>query len=200
MYLNVRKPPLRSKFSLNPFALVFPRPEPSLEPSSRSLTRSSPSSPTDRSTSVPIAPIPPAANPRGELIFSSRVDRSFRESYERYRTAFERKRQERERSDAMQTWLGWLHFLMPWNKQPGVHPLAAAAAPQLRTASSSTRGRGVTSVFSTPSSSRRSSPMTRVSRRGTPAVCLLSSYSPQINEDGIFDSYSRPTDLCLPVS
>lgn len=168
MYLNVRKPPLRSKISLNPFTLLFSRPETLHESASRSLTRSSPSSPTDRGTSVPIAPIPPAANPRGELIFSSRVDRSFRESYERYRAAFERKRQERERSDAMQTWLGWLRFQMPWNKPPVVHPLAA---PQVRTASLSTRGRGAGSVFPTPSSSRRSSPMTRASRRGTPAVC-----------------------------
>jgi hypothetical protein len=172
MYLNVRRPPLRSKFSLNPITLLFPRPEPSpeLESATRSLTRTSPSSPTDRSTSIPIAPIPPAANPRGELIFSSRVDRSFRESYERYRAAFERKRQERERSDAMQTWLGWLHYQMPWNKRPVLPPLAAAATPQVRTASSSTRGRGVGSVFPTPSSSRRSSPMTRASRRGTPAL------------------------------
>jgi len=171
MYLNVRRPPLRSKFSLNPMALLFPRPEPLPEPesASRPLTRTSPPSPTDRSTSVPIAPIPPAANPRGELIFSSRVDRSFRESYERYRAAFERKRQERERSDAMQTWLGWLRYQMPWNKRPVLHPLTAAA-PQVRTASSSTRGRGVGSAFPTPTSSRRSSPMTRASRRGTPAL------------------------------
>lgn len=167
MYLNVRRPPLRSKFSLNPMSLLFPRPESSPESAQRSLTRTpSPSSPVDRGTSVPIAPIPPAANPRGELIFSSRVDRSFRESYERYRAAFERKRQERERSDAMQTWWGWLRYQMPWLKRP-VPPsgLAAAAAPQVRTASPSTRGRGVTSVFPTPSSSRRSSPMTRAARR-----------------------------------
>ncbi|KAF9242256.1 hypothetical protein BU15DRAFT_86853 [Melanogaster broomeanus] len=160
MYLNVRKPPLRSKFSLNPLSLLSPRPQP-LEAGNRSPTLSSP---TERSTSVPISPIPPAANPRGELIFSSRVDRSFRESYERYRAAFERKRQERERSGATKTWLGWLRFQMPWNKRP-------VADTQVRTASSSTRGRGVGSTFPTPSSSRRSSPMTRASRRGTPAVC-----------------------------
>ena len=173
MYLNVRRPPLRSKISLNPMSHFFPRPELSLESTRPSLTRpSSPSSPTDRSTSVPIAPIPPAANPRGELIFSSRVDRSFRESYERYRAAFERKRQERERSDAMQTWLGWLRYQTPWHKRPVVHPIAAAAPHVRTTAFSSTRGRGVASAFPTPSSSRRSSPMTRASRRGTPAVCF----------------------------
>ncbi|KAF8128964.1 hypothetical protein EV363DRAFT_1400215 [Boletus edulis] len=174
MYLNVRRPPLRSKFSLNPITFLFPHPEPTPESASRSLTRTpSPSPPTDRSTSVPIAPIPPTANPRGELIFSSRVDRSFRESYERYRAAFERKRQERERSDAMQTRIGWLCYQMPWNRRvvvPSPLAAAAAAAPQVRATSSSARGRGVGSVFPTPSSSRRSSPMTRASRRGTPAV------------------------------
>ncbi|KAH0831029.1 hypothetical protein J3R83DRAFT_13531 [Lanmaoa asiatica] len=195
IYLNVRKPPLRSKISLNPFILLFPRPDPLPESARRSLTRSSPSSPTDRGTSVPIAPIPPAANPRGELIFSSRVDRSFRESYERYRAAFERKRQERERSDGMQTWLGWLHFQMPWNKQPVVHPLAVQ---QLRTASSSTRGRGVGSVFPTPSSSRRSSPMTRASRRGTSAVCPSDLIPRKLMKTYLFDSYSRPADLVVP--
>jgi len=169
MYFNVRKPSLRSKFSLNPLNFIFPRPRPSTESSSPSLARSSPPATADpRGTSIPIPPIPPATNPRGELIFSSRVDRSFRESYERYRAAFERKRQERERSDAMRTWLGWLRFQIPWNlKQPVVHPLAV---PQVRAASSSTRGRGVGSVFPTPSSSRRSSPMARASRRSTPAL------------------------------
>jgi len=76
-------------------------------------------------------------------------------------------REERERSAAMKTWLGWLRFQMPWNKPPVVQPSAVA---QVRTASSSTRGRGIGSVLSTPSSSRRSSPMTRASRRGTPAL------------------------------
>ncbi|KIJ62077.1 hypothetical protein HYDPIDRAFT_114914 [Hydnomerulius pinastri MD-312] len=164
MYLNVRKPPLRSKFSFNPSSLLFPRPQPSLEAGNRSSTQSSP---TDRGTSVPISPIPPTTNPRGELIFSSRVDRSFRESYERYRAAFERKRQERERSAALKTWLGWFRLQMPWNKQPAVQPVAGVA--QLRTASS-TRGRGTGSAVPTPSSSRRSSPMPKASRRGTPSL------------------------------
>ena len=174
MYLNVRKPPLRSKFSLNPMSFFFPRPELSPESAvNRSLTRTTSPSTTDRSTSVPIAPIPPAANPRGELIFSSRVDRSFRESYERYRAAFERKRQERERSDAMQTWWGWLRYQIPWNKRVGGQSLPAVGTGQVRTASS-TRGRGVTSMLPTPS--RRSSPVSRASRRGTPAVCFCFEY------------------------
>ncbi|KAJ7231343.1 hypothetical protein C8J57DRAFT_1481016 [Mycena rebaudengoi] len=102
MYLNVRKPPLRTKLLSNPLAFFFPRPDdppPSPSPPSRSSSRapssSSSSSPMQigsTSTSLPIPPIPPAANPRGELRLSSRVDRAFRDGYERYRANFERKR------------------------------------------------------------------------------------------------------------
>lgn len=52
------------------------------------------------STSTVLATIPPSSNPRGELIFSSRVDKSFREGYERYRAAFERRREEKAREEA----------------------------------------------------------------------------------------------------
>ncbi|KIK29533.1 hypothetical protein PISMIDRAFT_89181 [Pisolithus microcarpus 441] len=157
MYLNVRKPPLRSKFSLNPFSFVYPRPHTSPESSKKPFSKTTIH---DRSTSVPISPIPPASNPRGELIFSSRVERSFRESYERYRTAFERKRQERERSAAMQTWWGWLYFQMPWNRQTPTEVVM-----QVRKTSSN-RGRGTGNAISTPSSSRRSSR----SRKTPPSV------------------------------
>jgi hypothetical protein len=39
-----------------------------------------------------IPPIPPSQNPRGELIFSSRVEKNFRERYEYYREGFEKRR------------------------------------------------------------------------------------------------------------
>lgn len=39
--------------------------------------------------------VPPARNERGEILLSSRVDTEFREGYERYRNAFERKRREK---------------------------------------------------------------------------------------------------------
>ncbi|KAJ6624730.1 hypothetical protein B0H10DRAFT_717105 [Mycena sp. CBHHK59/15] len=58
------------------------------------------------STSVPIPPIPPTTNPRGELRFSSRVDRSFREGYERYRANFERKRAQQMELVRGQGWFG----------------------------------------------------------------------------------------------
>ncbi|KAL4071838.1 hypothetical protein J3A83DRAFT_4236776 [Scleroderma citrinum] len=166
MYLNVRKPPLRSKFSLNPLSFFYSRPQASVDSGKRFPARTSMN---DRSTSVPISPIPPASNPRGELIFSSRVDRSFRESYERYRAAFERKRQERERSAAMETWRGWLYLQMPWNKQESVYQVAVVT--QVRKTSSN-RGRGTGNAVPTPSSSRRSSPMPKPSRRSTPSLQL----------------------------
>ncbi|KAF8201075.1 hypothetical protein K438DRAFT_1821322 [Mycena galopus ATCC 62051] len=102
MHLNVRPPPLRSKLSVNPLSFFNPRPpaeETSTRPSSPAKTRSFPSAtlqPTTTTTSVPIPPMPPTTNPRGELRFSSRVDRAFREGYERYRASFERKRQQKQ--------------------------------------------------------------------------------------------------------
>ncbi|WWC72422.1 uncharacterized protein I206_106384 [Kwoniella pini CBS 10737] len=63
------------------------------------------------STNV-MATIPPSTNPRGELIFSSRVDRTFREGYERYRSAFERRREEKQKEESKinlnsTQWLSW---------------------------------------------------------------------------------------------
>ncbi|GFZ48356.1 hypothetical protein JCM24511_06104 [Saitozyma sp. JCM 24511] len=59
---------------------------------------------TRRASTTVMAQIPPSSNPRGELIFSSRVDRAFREGYERYRAAFERRREERAREGKVQWW------------------------------------------------------------------------------------------------
>lgn len=164
MYLNVRRPPLRSKFSFNPLSWFYSRPPATLKPDS--TFPATPAS-SDRSTTIPISPIPPSSNPRGELIFSSRVDRSFRESYERYRGAFERKRQERERSAAMRTWLGWLTLHMPWNKQrTAVQPVAGAT--QDRAASAS--GRKTGHRVPTPSPAVQSGPSSSPLGSTTPSV------------------------------
>ena len=115
MFLNVRRPPLRSKFYWNPLSFFFARPvEPSHTPSP-SLTNRLRST----STTLPIPPIPPAANPRGELIFSSRIDKNFRESYERYRSAFERKREVKEYNERHKKWYGKLLF---WERAPTPTP------------------------------------------------------------------------------
>lgn len=144
MYLNVRRPPLRSKFYWNPIAFFFPRPA-ELSPNvSRSSSRST--SPEARarsaSTSRPIPTIPPAANPRGELIFSSKVDKSFREGYERYRATFERRREDKERAEMRKTWLGRMAF---WDREgsPTTPPASVTPTAPSRTASvSSSKGKG----------------------------------------------------------
>lgn len=63
-------------------------------PTSRFPPLSPPPPPPLATRGVPLAPIPPASNPRGELIFSSRVSAVFREGYERYRLAWEKRRDE----------------------------------------------------------------------------------------------------------
>lgn len=69
---------------------------PSARPVDAHTASSSPSASASFSSAsprgVPLSPIPPANNPRGELIFSSRVSASFREGYERYRAEWERRR------------------------------------------------------------------------------------------------------------
>lgn len=175
MYLNMRQPPLRSKLPFNPFAFLFARPPPQptspISPTPTSVRRRSPSpSPTSssrRSSSVPIPPIPPASNPRGELIFSSRVDRGFRESYDRYRAQFERRREERERAAYAQTWIGWIHLKMPWMRQPpaAMSPLTGSgsgASTPVGSIRMPGRGRGSGS----PAGSRRSSPVPTGVRTG----------------------------------
>ncbi|KZP16735.1 hypothetical protein FIBSPDRAFT_673624, partial [Athelia psychrophila] len=173
MYLNVRKPPLRAKFPLNPLAFLFPRPAASpprpTSPTSPTSTSPSPASPTRASSPGARAPaasttlqtIPYTTNPRGELIFSSRVDRAFRDAYERYRSAFERKRDERQRLDDAKTWRGWLALKAPWSAglpPPPPAALGGAAQAHARTLSGS---RGRASLGHTPGSSRRGSPAPR---------------------------------------
>ncbi|WFD45046.1 hypothetical protein MPSI1_003723 [Malassezia psittaci] len=49
--------------------------------------------------------IPPTRNERGEIMFSSRVSANFREGYERYRNAFERKRREKLQTQQYSSYL-----------------------------------------------------------------------------------------------
>ncbi|KAJ3904579.1 Spo7-like protein-domain-containing protein [Lentinula edodes] len=145
IYLNVRKPPLRSKFQFcywNPLLFLFPRPSSltttsdvssrSPSPSPHNSTPTKRSSSNSTSTMIPISPIPPTLNPRGELILSSRIDRGFRESYERYRAAFERKRELKEREERAARWRhkfwAWVMF---WRK-PEPEPKHTRTASLLR--------------------------------------------------------------------
>jgi len=181
MYLNLRQPPLRSRipftfFRSAPSSHNLPpsplRPSNSPRPPSptRPLSKRSPSA-------VPITPIPPSSNPRGELIFSSRVDRSFRDSYDRYRSAFERRREEKERNTFFtQTYIGRFLAALPWNplgpwppplpsliepagkgeKGPDGSRFGHSAKRSVSGSSTSTSNRG--RLGNTPCGSRKSSP------------------------------------------
>lgn len=168
MYLNVRHKPLRARLLVNPLSLFTHRESSDDDTPSRSP---SPERRRKRGTSVPIPPIPPTSNPRGELIFSSRVDRGFREAYERYRAAFERKRNQREAAyEAAQARWGWHWRAWPWNwaRPVSLAPGTASAAGTYasghspsRSVSGTPRGRGSDSesTTTTPNASRRSSPV-----------------------------------------
>ncbi|KIJ33554.1 hypothetical protein M422DRAFT_35476 [Sphaerobolus stellatus SS14] len=170
VYLNVRAPPLRS--SLNPLSYLFPRS--SYEPSPSSPPRGA--SPR-RGSAIP--PIPPTYNPRGELIFSSRVDSTFREAYERYRAAFERKREEQRRAN-QKNWFSFLRW--PWIKAENKSQQQPVPHIQVQHTSGSGSGRGTRGrgPSITPSTSRRSSPAPstgsrsgkkgKASRSGTPLL------------------------------
>jgi Spo7-like protein len=173
MYLNMRQAPHRSLY--NPLSYLFPRP---FSPHDRSTTpnRARSPSPTQlgrrSSSAVPMPSIPPTTNPRGELIFSSRVDRSFREAYERYRAAFERKRDERERQAAASTWTGWLLQKLPWNRAPTPTADSSTSTPSQSRVGSALRGRiGAQSSNASLAPSRRSTPaQSSEPGRGRPGV------------------------------
>ncbi|KAI0077564.1 hypothetical protein K474DRAFT_1771657 [Panus rudis PR-1116 ss-1] len=178
MRLNVRQPSLWSRLPFSVFAFLFPRTYPSQATSPTSRRRSpSPAPRAKRSSSVPIPPMPPSSNPRGELIFSSRVDRAFREAYERHRAIFERMKEERAQAAYQKTWIGWLHMKLlripPANiggssSQSGTATPSNSSQPLARSSSGTGKGKG--SGSRTPSGSRRSSPVPgktpKVSSRG----------------------------------
>lgn len=186
MYFNIRKPPLRSQVLWNPVNFFFPRPTSNISESTRFSNPSS--SPQQRFSlsdhthsqdgSRPIPSIPPASNPRGEIIFSSRVDKSFREGYDRYRLAFEKKREEvvrqiNEQKRMERRW--WVYRLRFWAPPPSSSPrpssdLAGADASTSpgysRNSSQSSRGRGTPRSGTPPSTPGSSSSMSSPRKRG----------------------------------
>ncbi|KAJ1300933.1 hypothetical protein OPQ81_003359 [Rhizoctonia solani] len=173
LHLNVRTQP---KGLPGPLKYLFPRP-------------TSPNTPTSPSTGqtlrkgairkAQLNPIPPTTNPRGELIFSSRVDRSFREAYERYRSVWERKREEHLAANR-RSWFGWLWFT---NK-----PAPAGTAGK-------DRGRSTPTPASSRTPSRRSSPAGGVRKNRTRTPELPSSPLAQIETGG---RTSRPSLTTVP--
>lgn len=222
MYLNVRTQPLPSRLSrlASKVGLSFlfsspPQPPPT-QPSSpvqRARTRSLSPPFSSRSSALtgnsnsnwndinPIIPqIPPSSNPRGELIFSSRVHGSFREAYERYRENYERKLQGGTigQNDSRLAAKRGANSLLDRLRNPFGRSLSdtpfATGTPGVDTPTASPdsplpnqgtlRGRGSTN---TPSGSRRSSPAPgslgkrgskrggrgRISRQGTPLLEIV---------------------------
>jgi len=116
MYLNARHKPFSSRL-YNPLSVFVSRgSEAQLSPAPAGEGRADTNSNRKkmlRRSSVPINPIPPSNNPRGELIFSARVDPAFREGYEKYRAGFERRRDELRRRLLEQKWRNL--NLWPWN-------------------------------------------------------------------------------------
>ena len=94
--------------------------------------------------------IPPTANPRGELIFSSRVDKTFKEGYERYRAAFERRREEKAREEARRNKRLWF--------RRGVEPIGRVLTPTPPVSRRNTPPPGVNSATLTNGTRRGRSP------------------------------------------
>lgn len=125
MYLNMRLP----RFSLLAY---FPwyKPSPIISSTPTSAPSKTPvSKPGIRrqSTNNVMATMPTSSNPRGELIFSSRVDKTFREGYERYRAAFERRREEKQREERGR---GWKRALV-WKRMDSPVGLSSTPTPPM---------------------------------------------------------------------
>ncbi|GHJ89600.1 hypothetical protein NliqN6_6002 [Naganishia liquefaciens] len=142
MHLNMRRPPrsIKSLLSYIPFLNIKPatvRRNASPPPSTTSSTTLSPPGSPATTPVALIPPIPPTVNPRGELIFSSRVDKTFKEGYERYRAAFERRRAEKLAEARWNARWGWTRR---FGRVPGMK--VAAPGPRKRAPSASPDRRG----------------------------------------------------------
>lgn len=134
MYLNMRLP----RFSLLAY---IPWYNPSIS-TSPPASQNPPKPARRQSTNTVMATMPLSSNPRGELIFSSRVDKSFREGYERYRAAFERRREEKQREERGRRWrvLSWSRAGSPVSV--GVTPTPPASRRGTPPPSANLGGRG----------------------------------------------------------
>lgn len=77
-----------------------------------------------------IASIPPSNNARGELIFGSKVSPAFREGYERYRAAFERRRREKLSERQRRGWRRWWSSIFSRDVGPGATAGSKPAHPR----------------------------------------------------------------------
>ncbi|SPO28841.1 uncharacterized protein UTRI_05156_B [Ustilago trichophora] len=115
MYLNTRTASSSPWWSLG--RLLQPRHPPTstlASTASHSATADISRSPSSASSTPrrALSSIPPAQNSRGELIFSNKVSSDFREGYQRYRAAFERRRAEKMAAKRAQSWKRWFDFAL----------------------------------------------------------------------------------------
>ncbi|GAB1520492.1 hypothetical protein RhiTH_003569 [Rhizoctonia solani] len=171
LHLNVRTQPISPPA---PFKYLFPRPTTATSPTTAQPLRKG------VIKKAQLNPIPPTNNPRGELIFSNRVDRSFREAYERYRSVWERKREEHLAANR-RSWFGWLWLIS--NKPIPVGPPGKD------------RGRTTPTPGSSRTPSRRSSPAGGVRKNRTRTPELPSSPLAQTESGG---RTSRPSLTTVP--
>ncbi|KAF8717431.1 Spo7-like protein, partial [Rhizoctonia solani] len=171
LHLNVRTQPISPPA---PLKYLFPRPTTATSPTTAQQLRKG------VIKKAQLNPIPPTNNPRGELIFSNRVDRSFREAYERYRSVWERKREEHLAANR-RSWFGWLWFIS--NKPIPVGPPGKD------------RGRTTPTPGSSRTPSRRSSPAGGVRKNRTRTPELPSSPLAQTESGG---RTSRPSLTTVP--
>ncbi|KAG8925551.1 hypothetical protein FRC02_009598 [Tulasnella sp. 418] len=181
MYLNVRPRPISTFSSFFRSSTSVPSsPSPPRSPSPNSRKSSSRRS----ATPVTITPIPPPQNPRGELIFNSRVDKSFREGYEKYRGAFERQRDEKQRETELlksqRSYWNW--FLMRSKRAASQAAGRLSAKDSMGTATPGHRGR-------TPSTSRPNS------RKPSPASAISSHRRRSANMEALLQSVPEQSTL-----
>ncbi|SPO28013.1 uncharacterized protein UTRI_05156 [Ustilago trichophora] len=140
MYLNTRTASSSQWWSLGRLS------QRRQQPSSNGTTTATDSGTADISrspssgTSTPrraLSSIPPAQNSRGELIFSNKVSPDFREGYQRYRAAFERRRAEKMAAKRAQSWKRWFDFALGRSVNPPAK--SALAARQSTTAEPRTK-------------------------------------------------------------
>lgn len=104
--------------------------------------------------------IPPAQNSRGELIFSSRVSPEFREGYERYRAAFERRRAEKMAAKRAQSWKRWLDYVLGKSSHAVAKPNSTATRRSLESRPRTTRSSKPKATRTTRASTRANSATT----------------------------------------
>jgi hypothetical protein len=92
MYLNVRTQSTNPLRFLFPFLFSDPATAATANTTAQATGKADPYGRNPTGPYPIIPPIPPSQNPRGELIFSSRVEKNFRERYETYREGFEKVR------------------------------------------------------------------------------------------------------------